>query len=79
MIQTAHCQVYVGDFVLIQIHQESCLELFCGKILRFYMKVHVTVHFTPHTIPIIHNVYNWYSVWRLLLGIVYRDFYLCLM
>ena len=56
MIQTAHFQVYAGDFIL-ETHQECSLELFCGKILRLYMKVHVTVY-TPDTIPIICNLYD---------------------
>ena len=59
MTQTAHFQVYAGDFVLLQTHQECSLELFCGNILRLYMKVYVTVY-TPDTIPIICNLYCFY-------------------
>ena len=59
MTQTAHFQVYAGDFVLLETHRECSLELFCDKILRLYMKVHVTVH-TPDTIPNICNLYYFY-------------------
>ena len=60
MIQTTQFQVGVGDFVLIQIHQESCLELFCGKTFMFLHEGTCYCNFTPHTTPIIHNMYYFY-------------------
>ena len=56
MIQMTHFQVYAGDFVLLQTHQECLFDLLFGKILLLYMKVHITVY-TPDTIPIICNLY----------------------